>query len=294
MRVLTSIDSGEVNFKGKHVLFVEGDANSLDVSALSSLLDITVKPLGSCAYVRSVAQAMHPAFPNYYFLVDRDRMEDEDVEQLWQNFPNADTPNLLAWRKKEIESNFIDPEYVVQSKCFAKGKTVADVRKRLVNFAQSEVYMAAANRVIISIREKLKRKWVEKFDNKNDFVDADAALRQLLSVRAFRLQVEKLKGLVSEEKLVASFKRELRLLLGDGDRLVWGKGRWLDLMPAKGMMKDIFGSPLFKVLDRNKKPLQGKNKIDEIVKELVSPSKTLPSDFIELQELIKVQVERNV
>ena len=294
MKAQVAIDAGEVNFSGGHVLFVEGGADSLDVSVLSSVLNITVKPLGPSAYVRSVAQAMHPAFPNYYFLVDRDRLDDDEVETLWQKFPMTDTPNLLAWRKKEVESYFLDPEYVMQSKYFAKGKSETDVQRFLVRYSRPYVFMEAANRVIVSIREQLKKKWIEKFSDKTEFPDAKSALEKLLSVPEFAFQLNKVKALVDVENLTLKFQAELRRLLGEGDALTWGQGRWLDLMPAKAMMRSLLASPLFKVVGRDKKPLSGMDKIDVIVKELLTPDKKLPPDFQELERLMKMQLQGTV
>lgn len=294
MKAQVAIDAGEVNFSGGHVLFVEGGEDSLDVSVLSSVLNITVKPLGPSAYVRSVAQALHPAFPNYYFLVDRDRLDDDEVETLWKKFPMTDTPNLLAWRKKEVESYFLDPEYVVQSKYFAKGKSEADVQRFLVRCARPYVFMEAANRVIISIREQLKKKWVEKFSDKTEFPDAKSALKKLLSVPEFASQLNKVRALIDAENLTLKFQSELRRLLGEGDALTWGQGRWLDLMPAKAMMRSLLASPLFKVVGRDKKPLSGIDKIGVIVKELLTPDKRLPLDFLELERLMKMQLQGTV
>lgn len=291
MKVQTAFDAGEINFNGSHVLFVEGEPDSIDVSVLSFVLDVSVKPLGTCAYVRSAAQAMHQAFPNYYFLVDRDQMSDDEVEDLWKKFPRADTPNLLAWRKKEIESYFIDPDYVIQSKYFVKGKKITDVQKALVRAASPLVYMAAANCVIISVREKLKRKWIEKFTDIRDFPDAGSALKKLLSVHEFGSQVHKMTSLTEADKLRQAFEEALRELLGTCKKPVWGEGRWLELLPAKGLMHSLLGSSLFRVYDRNKQLLSGMPKVEEIIKDLVTPGKKYPADFIELEHLLKLQMQ---
>ena len=65
----------EVLSGGQHVLYVEGkDNNALDIKVLSELLDppLQIKALGPSFSVKSVAQALYPYHPTYYFLIDRD------------------------------------------------------------------------------------------------------------------------------------------------------------------------------------------------------------------------------
>lgn len=292
MKSFTSFPSNDINFAGKHVLFVEGEPDSIDVTVLDSILNVTVRPLGQCAYVRSVAQAMYLAYPNYYFLVDRDNMSDEEVEGYWKNFPKADTPNLLAWRKKELESYFLDPDYISQSQYFVKTKKADDIRKAVTRAAKPIVYMAAANRVIISVREQLKNKWIEKFSNKLDFATEEMALKNLLAIKEFETQRNKVSRLTDRGWLEQRFKAELKLLIGEELKLTWGQGRWLDLLPAKEMLNTVLGGSLFNVKDRYNKLVTGKSKISEILKDLLKADKKLPPDFLELQELMKKQMRR--
>lgn len=292
MKVKTNFDAGSINFGGDYVLFVEGEADSIDVAVLSQFLNVAVKPLGSSMYVRSISQALHSSCPNYYFLIDRDHYEDQEVEIYWKNFPNADTPNLLVWRRKELESYFIDPEYLVQSSYLVSGKVIDDIRNRVMKAAAPIVYMAAANRVIVSVREQLKRKWIELFTEPSQFPNAESALKKLLDNKAFTDFNGRVSSLISRSSLEGQFKNALDLLVGTCGKLTWGVGQWLKLLPAKAIMNSVLGSSLFKVRDRNNKVLSGNEKVYEIIKELLLPDKSVPADFNELKRLITMQIHR--
>ena len=75
LSVRTGIRPEEVRHQAQHVLFVEGnDANALDPTVLKELFDsrIRIEPLGASLSVKSVAEALYPHHPTYYFLIDRD------------------------------------------------------------------------------------------------------------------------------------------------------------------------------------------------------------------------------
>lgn len=119
INVTTGIRAEEVRLQGQHVLFVEGrDKDSVDPKVLNTLFSggLRIEPLGPSFSVRSVAEALHPHHPTYYFLIDRDHHEHDFVEGCWKNFPDPDTNNLLVWRRREIENYFLEPRYLVQSK----------------------------------------------------------------------------------------------------------------------------------------------------------------------------------
>lgn len=289
MKVKTNFDAGNINFGGDYVLFVEGEEDSIDVAVLGQYLNITVKPLGASMHVRSASQALHSSCPNYYFLIDRDHYDDQEVEKYWANFPNADTPNLLIWRRKELENYFIDPNYLIQSSYLVSGKTIDDIRQRVVKAARPLAYMAAANRVIVSVREQLKKKWIELFTDPMCFLDAESALKKLLANRAFAEHSAHVSSLINKLSLERQFNDALDLLVGKNGKLTWGEGQWVNLLPAKSIMNSVLGSSLFRVKDRNRRVLNGNEKVYEIIKELLSPGKDVPADFRELERLIKVQ-----
>ncbi len=118
MIIRSNIQSEELAFNAGHILYVEGKPDSIDVRVLSAILPVSVRPMGASFYIKSTAESLYKTHPKYYFLIDRDHYDDEMVEKYWAGFPSADTPNLLIWRKKEIENYFLDPTYLEQSSYF--------------------------------------------------------------------------------------------------------------------------------------------------------------------------------
>ena len=86
----------------------------MDPKILNTLLpdEIRIELLGPSFSVKSVAEALHKHHTTYDFLIDRDHHDDEFVDRCWKEFPNPDTHNLLVWRHREIENDFLDPEYL--------------------------------------------------------------------------------------------------------------------------------------------------------------------------------------
>ena len=293
MRIVSNVSADDIGFGAKHTLFVEGEEKSIDVGVLSGLLGIRVKPLGASFQVVSVSQALHKSCPNAYFLVDRDHYDDVAVEEYWRKFPNAETPNLLMWRRKEIESYFIDPAFLCQSDYLRKGKGAADIAALVLKAAKPYVYMAAANRVIVEVREKFKRKWIELFRECNDFPDSASAKSMLLSHPGFVKYRDMVVGVTESKMLGTLFDSELECLTGGADPIEWGRGRWLELLPAKAIMYSVIESSLFVVKDVNNKALTGQDKIRAVVRNLLSSGKDYPTDFKELIKLINDRVRES-
>lgn len=67
--------SDQFRQEASHTLFVEGNKNSIDLTAIETLLKvndlsaITVKALGSSTQIGQVAAALQEHQPTYYFLV---------------------------------------------------------------------------------------------------------------------------------------------------------------------------------------------------------------------------------
>jgi hypothetical protein len=73
-----------------------------------------------------VAHALYQYHHDYYFLIDRDHHNDEEIEQYWEKFPDESTDNPLIWRRREIENYFLIPEYLIlcsEHLCFLQEKS---------------------------------------------------------------------------------------------------------------------------------------------------------------------------
>ncbi len=288
MEVRRNIAPEDVTFANKHIVFVEGDSNSIDVKILSRMLDIRVEPMGKSYWIKSVAQALAPYHPTYYFLIDRDHHTDANVDEYWSKFPDTDTPNLLIWRKKEIENYFLDPDYLVQSKYLRK--SADELKLVILRNSQSRLFMNAANQVIISIREDCKANWINTFTKFEQFRDKKTAIEKLKDTDAFAKFREKVSEMTAETEIVRRFD-SFHNQMSEGDsELSWGKGRWLDMLSGKEILHDVLNSNCFQVKDRNNKIVSGKGKFDAIIADLLS-KENLPCDFLELRKLIQQRVE---
>lgn len=283
----------DVNFNAKHVLFVEGDReDSFDVKVLEALFDppITISPLGPSYSVKSVAQALHPYHPAYYFLIDRDPHHDDAyVERCWTNFPDPDTHNLLVWRRRELENYFLDPSYLLNSSFCRVSE--AELTEKLVELVSRRLYLDTANWVLIDIRERQKRKWIEMFKESEDLATPEIALERLKSRSEFAERIANVEESVSAEELERIFAETLQKMTGDDVEIALGRGAWIEMIQGKKVFAQLVHSACFGVRTRDGTTLQGRAKSQEIVKDLLRKEPTIqPPDFVELRSLIQRRV----
>ena len=286
----------EVRFGAQHVLYVEGDKNSLDIKILSRLFSdlppqigsLQIEPLGPSFSIKSVAQALYSYHPTYYFLIDRDHRDIECVNRCWRNFPAPDTYNLLIWRKREIENYFLEPSYLVQSR-FCQVEQ-GDLEQKILQSATKRLFLDVANHVIISIREELKENWIENFSNPDDFSSKEIALEKLKHASEFARHRTNVEQKVSVEEVEHRFGERLEAMTDGRDQLAFGVGDWLAMVQGKKVFAEVVNSECFRVQDAEGAVLQGKQKVNEIVKELLKASKVLPADFVELKQLITERI----
>lgn len=294
MRVKTGIRSGEVRLQGEHVLFVEGsDEESVDPKVLNELFsnEIRIVPLGPSFSVRSVAEALQPYHPTYYFLIDRDHYDDSFIDKCWSNFPNPDTNNLLVWRRREIENYFLDPEYLLQSR-FCKVSQVR-LENSILQFANDRLFLDIANHVIIHIREELKENWIQKFTNPAEFSTKQDALQKLQDANEFNQYSKKVQKGVSLTELERRFSEFLERMTGGREQLSFGVGEWLDLIQGKKVFNQVVNSACFRVTKADGEALSGREKMNEIVKDLLRKDYQ-PEDFAKLKNLIIARIEGTI
>jgi hypothetical protein len=290
--VKQAIRSDEVLFQGKHVLFVEGkDKTSVDPRVLNQLFgnQLRIETLGPSFSVKSVAQALYPYHPTYYFLIDRDHQDEALVQRCWENFPDPNTHNLLVWRRREIENYFLDPDYLFTSSYCKVGKK--ELEENILSFSKARLFLDAANYVVIAIREELKRNWIRKFSNLNEFSSKETALNRLKAANEFRDHALNVTQKVSMEEIEKKFIYYLDLMTGGDKDISFGKGLWLDMIQGKKVLLQIINSNCFQVKTTAGVSLAGKKKLNAIVVELLKKDETvLPKDFIELKNLITARL----
>lgn len=293
IKVTTGIRAEEVRQQGQHVLFVEGrDKDSVDPKVLNALFSggLRIEPLGPSFSVRSVAEALHPHHPTYYFLIDRDHHEHEFVDGCWKNFPDPVTHNLLVWRRREIENYFLEPQYLVRSKyCRVSEEKLGE---KVLQFANQRLFLDIANQVVISIREELKRNWIEKFSNPSDFSTKDGALLKLKKANEFDLHRTNVHSKVSTEEVERRFAYFLGEMTGGQEDIAFGVGNWLHLIQGKKVLAQVVNSECFQVATTDRTALMGREKLNEVVKDLLQKDAAVqPEDFMALKDLIDNRVK---
>lgn len=294
--ILQSPSAASFRQSANHVLFVEGHTqDSFDPVVLNEffqkqrLWKLRIASLGPCFNVRAAAEALHPHHPSYYFLIDRDHLDDQSVERHWNDFPNPQRSNLLIWRRKELESYFLDPDYLSKSTycCTTKDKLL----NQLVKESRRRIWLEIANHVIVAIREESKETWITTFDLVGEFGSRDAALEKLKKRSEFPKKKKSIARLVDSLEIQNRFDTAQKLFL-EGDSLVAGRGQWMERMSGKEILKILTSSNSFKVFDVAGKEVRGAEKTTTIVKDLLGlPFPQQPKDFRDLYRLLSAVVK---
>jgi hypothetical protein len=282
----------EVRQAAKHTLYVEGkDDSALDPTVLRELLPsaLTIVPMGPSFYIRSVAEALYKHHPFYYFLVDRDHYDDEFVKSCWEKFPDPQTCNLLVWHRRELENYFIAPDYLVKSQYLTCGTDrLHDV---VLKCCRERLYYDAANQVIVTVREDLKRCDLPLFPKVRELPTEKTALMRLIeAIEPAHKQAGSLKR-IGRRAVKQRFFDTLDQLKGGKSGLEYGSGRWLDLLRGKAILPTVINK-CFRVLDARGAALQGKDRVMEVAKDLVRRDlNEQPADFQRLHQTILDRIQ---
>ena len=289
IRVERGIRPEQIRQNARHVLFVEGRGNdSMDPQIIGELFDRTIRiePLGASYSVKSVAEALHPFHPTYYFLIDRDHHDDDFISRCWENFPDPQTHNLLIWKYREIENYFLVPDYLAGSDCLEVSKKV--LANKIKRFCQERLYIDAANHVIVTIREELKRNWIQKFSNPSDFKTREQAVETLRTANEFETFKNDVVDRIDLDEIERRFDNVLNIMTNGIEPLEFGTGKWLEMIQGKKVLSRVVHSECFKVVDRNGNLLQGQEKVNQVVKKLLKKDiSKQPDDFRELKRLVE-------
>lgn len=281
----------------KHVLFVEGDEQSLDTNVLEELLGprFAVKSLGGSQATRLVAKCLFKHHSDYWFVIDRDHWADKDVEQSWQDFPNPEKHNLLIWRRKELENYFLEPAWLAQSEYLkSKPKPTEDsITKSLEKTATKLVYQEAANRTLIAVRHGIKSYECDllSFSSHPSQSEAEAALLAHPALQNWSSQVQ---GQTNANALKERFQAECKALTGGSSSLKMGIGQWRERLSGKelfhGLVNKFFVVPKFK---NGPELLLGRQAALVVAKNLVKnhPAQ-IPADLIELKRMLETALAK--
>ncbi|HUT56010.1 MAG TPA: hypothetical protein VM658_21645 [bacterium] len=282
----------DIRSRARHTLFVEGIGEaSLDAYTCNLILrdlKISVQPMGPAYHVKAVAQALHDNHPSYYFLIDRDHIDDAAVEKSWKEFPDPASFNLLIWRRREIENYFLDPDYLAASSYLVKSPKV--LRREIASLAGKRIYLDAANLVIIRLRETLKENWIKCFDKVNGFESKAKALEKLLSAKGLADKAGKVAKDLGAESIEENFEQTVNYLLGNSLRPEYGQGKWLEMVKGKEILPTVINR-CFRVKGTDGKNMQGIKAVREVARDLLSQATEFqPHDFSQLYKLLKKKI----
>lgn len=291
MKLRRGIDATLALQSARHKVFVEGsDDEEIDPVVISELLktnglpQIDVRPMGGCDNVRSAAQALIRDHPSYYFLIDRDDQDIENVEKSWTNFPNSTTHNMVIWRKRELENYFIDPAYIEKSEFLRV--TPSMLRQRILDECNRRLFLDAANLTLSALKRSIRIQFAPDFTNPTNFkTEADGAkvLDESIELEAKRNSFVSIFKKTAVNKIYSDFVAEL---CGGSLPLTYGSGTWLERMSGKETFRSIAGS-CFRVTAASGTTLRGKIQNNEIAKQLLQlPLTEQPQDFQILVNLL--------
>ncbi|NQT34691.1 hypothetical protein HQ587_05835 [bacterium] len=290
IRAETIVRSGEYKQSSEHTLFVEGIETSLDTKVIEKLLHerIRVKPFGPSSHIAAAARALVKEHPNYYFLIDRDHYDDNYIQKRWDRFPDPDEANLLVWFRRELENYFIIPEYLLKSQYLVKSED--ELRALILKLSKERLFLDAVNLVIIQIREELKEKWIQIFENVTEFTSRRNAINKLLNMPEFMEHKHRLSRLIGSKRLENHFTAILESLTGGKESLEYGRGHWLEMLKGKRILPTVINE-CFSVRDAKGNYLQGSDRVNEVVKDLVrKPLEEQPDDFQRLYNVINARI----
>lgn len=283
-----------VDFRAGVVLFVEGslesDRPSLDVQVLADLmrpLDLRIEPLGPAFSLTSVAQALRNQHPNYYFVIDRDSRSEEYVENSWNGFLSPAKPNLAVWRKRELESYFLDPAYLSRSDYVVKKRE--DLEQNILAHARRRVFLDIANGVIETVRERLKKTWIRRLRNPDRVTSLSQAREIIAGKEEFLSRPNQVSHVLSRQSLNEVFDQIAKDFLGPDLRtdLDFSNGNWPNLISAKEVLHEVIRD-CARAVDARGNVLQGSKAMSILARSLLRmPLEDQPEDFRKLYVLMK-------
>lgn len=290
--VRTGVASQEVLQGARHVLFVEGTKDGLDVTVLHELLmpKLRVEPLGPSFSVRSVATALHQFHPEYWFVIDRDDWDDGVVNASWANFPDPTKDNLLIWRRKELESYFLEPAWACNSRYSKQSTTPVALQSWLTAEAGKVLLLEAANRVLIAKRNRIKGCTGDLLGTKDiEGCTRDQVVEKLVASPLLATLASTTTSELVELQIRTAFDDEVTKLSGGVDPLAWDTGRWRDLISAKPLFRSMVNR-WFEVPDQaqgGKARLTGRDAERAVAVDLLKNHQdTIPADFAELKQIL--------
>lgn len=289
MNTTWGLPPSAANQGANHILYVEGNDDSLDVAILGELLGsmILVRPLGNCHSLKSVARALFPYNKDWWFIIDRDHHDDAAVEKSWRDFPDPNQHNLLIWRRKELENYLLEPAWLTVSRYIGWGYDEATLKRMICQAADERVWFEAANLVLRALREEVKGAPSDLLRRGALTVDDEAHALDAMRASTMLHTLKNAAGVdLSDQALADRLSAEVHRLSGGALPLRWGVGRWRDLMPGKELIHELL--PAFVVKDTTGRRLQGPLALNVLARDLFKNHPNgAPADLLTLRATLQ-------
>lgn len=285
-----------INQGARYTLFVEGTFDQQVLTAFFNAhpldVELRVQPFGSAISVRSAAEALHPYHPEYYFLVDRDHVDDDEVARSWEDFPDPRKHNILIWRRRELENYFLIPEYLLRSPFLRVDEE--RLRRCIREVCRRRLFLDAANHVITGLREGFKRKWIALLPDRPDQVRSrDAAQTRLENLEELPRRRDELAAAITPSALSERLGVVLRELGGEDGELLDQRGLWRERLRGKRVLPEVVQRCFQVWPEDGRVPLQGEASQREVAKNLVRrPLADQPEDLQALHRLLNEGLAR--
>lgn len=269
-----------VNRGAGRKLFVEG---KLDEAVMHTLLKgvLDVAPLNGAESLRRAAKAFRNIEPGYYFLIDRDHLSDDMVEDAWTKFLAGDS-NVVYWRRKEIENYFLEPALLAQSGRIKAGCDESALQESILVFADSHKYFFAANRAYSRAKAKFYNNGLQDCIPYNDnYIDDEQAVLQALKNINFNEPLDNIRAATEWANIYKLYKEELVKYAGTEDvaTLEWERGEWRNLMPGKRILNLLICNS-----DCFQPGAEVKDVIHDLVRAAVKAQRPIHEDFDKIHD----------
>jgi len=295
--------SSTENIEHSTNLFVEDKFSQDVLNCLLGGVSVSVEPLGSNSILKSVAYSPSIA-ENTFFLIDRDHYP--YCSSVPTQLETKD--RLITWPKREMENYFLDANFLVQLPKYILNASKDMIEEKILEICQKRFFGDVAEYVMKSLRMEMRIVWdnlgsdITKCLTREDALNAlfnlgndsqgllkqysknhlnKTSLQEILDrdLDAWKTIQTRTNQLTEQPEIEHRFNYYQKLMAGGlTDRLVLGKGEWLNMTDGKKVLNELVNNTGFFLNNVT---------VNDVAKQLLrEPGVNLPDDFINLRNTI--------